>query len=845
LRVKPGASHPAYAVSLLAYAALKVDLGRYVEAERLYEDGGRLVKATLTDEHPMYAAFLNNRGFLFQSIGNATAAEADYRQSLDLKRKIGASPVSVASTLRNLAHLIYPRNHDEGERILVEAVEVYARLANAPPFDYTSVLLGLARAQRGRGALAEARATSERALSVARQGLSVRHPLYAAVVRDLGLVYAAGSDDEAAERSLREAITIAEDVHGAAHPDLAAFLESLGGFYAQRGDYDAAQPLYRRSFEIRDRFLSDVLQIGSASFKASSMAAALDPIPALIKFQAKAAARVPSARVLAFEAVTQRKGRVLEQVRTWRQQLRENATDSVRRDLSDWQAILECRTSLTLALGYRDLKPGIVGACGLEGTDLQGRYERLLSDLRTARTDDVGIEAVRAITVLRERGDALEASLNRGTGGSNGDWQTVSLDAIRKQLSADELLIEFVSYNSADDDGPADQRYGAFILDGGGKLEWRDIGPAAPIDASVRDLLNAANDWSLSVRNGEARAARSSQITARDALADLSQKVWAPLKPLLEAQPDVHRLRISPDASLNLVPFEALSDGRDLIERFAITYVPAGRDLATEASGSYPSSAPVVVVSPGANVRPDRVQAAQGGTFRAAGLARLAAAAGEAADFRRIVPGAKLYSVADATERRVKSVHGPSLLHVVGHGIILGQDDCPGKPCVADGLDRSANAMALSAIVLEEAYGRGRGSSEDGMLTPLELQNVDLRGTEMLVLSQCQMASGVASVGEGVYGMRRAAAIAGAKSFVAPLWNIEDGVQRTLMERFYSGLAARRTRADALRRAKLELRRSPATSSFLYWAPVILSGSASALPASLFQPLITAGRAER
>jgi CHAT domain-containing protein len=70
---------------------------------------------------------------------------------------------------------------------------------------------------------------------------------------------------------------------------------------------------------------------------------------------------------------------------------------------------------------------------------------------------------------------------------------------------------------------------------------------------------------------------------------------------------------------------------------------------------------------------------------------------------------------------------------------------------------------------------------------------------------------------------------------VAPLWNVEDGTQRTLMARFYAGLAAGQTRADALRHAKLLLRRSPSTSSFLYWAPVILSGSASALPPSLFR----------
>jgi CHAT domain-containing protein len=235
------------------------------------------------------------------------------------------------------------------------------------------------------------------------------------------------------------------------------------------------------------------------------------------------------------------------------------------------------------------------------------------------------------------------------------------------------------------------------------------------------------------------------------------------------------------------------------------------------------------VVSPGATSKP--TQQAGASTFRAAGLARLTAATSEAADVRRRIPSATIYSVADATERRVKALHGPALLHVVGHGIVAGGDDCRDARCATDA---SAQAMATSAIVLEEAYGRVRDSTEDGMLTPLELQNVDLRGTEMLVLSQCQMASGVASVGEGVYGMRRAAAIAGARTFVAPLWNVEDGVQRTLMQRFYAELAAGATRADAIRDAKLSLRKTAATRSFLYWAPVILSGESSSLPASLF-----------
>ena len=97
------------------------------------------------------------------------------------------------------------------------------------------------------------------------------------------------------------------------------------------------------------------------------------------------------------------------------------------------------------------------------------------------------------------------------------------------------------------------------------------------------------------------------------------------------------------------------------------------------------------------------------------------------------------------------------------------------------------------------------------------------------------MASGLPSVGEGVYGMRRAAAIAGVHTFVAPLWNVDDRIERRLMKQFYAGLAAGETRADALRRAKLLVRRTQETSSFLYWAPVILSGSPGRLPSSLFR----------
>jgi hypothetical protein len=119
---------------------------------------------------------------------------------------------------------------------------------------------------------------------------------------------------------------------------------------------------------------------------------------------------------LAFEAVTWRKGRVLEQVRGWRRRLSDLADGPLRRTAAQWEAMLECRTSLSVALGYRDLKPSVVGGCGLEGTSFAGKYERLLSDLRSRRKDDVAARAVSAVAGLTREGDALEAALNRAVG---------------------------------------------------------------------------------------------------------------------------------------------------------------------------------------------------------------------------------------------------------------------------------------------------------------------------------------------------------------------------------------------------------------------------------------------
>lgn len=828
LRVKPGVNHPAYAASLVGYAYLQADLGHYSAAEKLYDEAGKLLRQQLGEQHPAYASFLNNRAALYAEVGNFAMAESDYRKSLDLKRKLYApDALTIGASLRNLARVVYARNHEEGEKLFKEDVDLYARNAKPPAFDYASALLPLAEAQCNRGDLVNARETLQRAFGVISNGLGSEHPLYAAALRDLGIVHQASHEFAQAEGDLRQAIAIVEKTQGENHPDLAQYLARLAAVYEEAGDYTSATPLYRRSLEISDLALADMLTIGSESSKFRVIANFEDPVVSLIAFQNRA--RTPEARALAFDAVARRKGRVLDAVHDWGQALRENADAGVRSRFDQRTAMLECEASLKLALGYRDLKPAVVGTCALSGTELEGRYEKLLHDLRTNWSDARGKEALQAVGVLRQRISEIEAELSRDLPQFASVLRPVTLEDIRTHLAAGETLVEFIEYRN---------RYGAFIVTRR-DLQWADLGPTGPIDLAVRDIFGAANDWSIALTRRELRNEQSAERTAQEALQVLSSKL-SPVLAAVSSHPGVSRLRISPDGMLNLVPFAALSDshGDFLIKRFEIGYVGTARDLAAPQSTLRPDlNSMVIAVSPGADATvPSRTLTAT--AFRADRLERLRDAEIEAHAVQKWLPKAKLLGEREATEQRIKQLRHPALLHIVGHGIVRGDEDCDSmadRPsCQLKSPEAASRVMNLSAIVLEEAYGRGGDSREDGMLTALELQTLDFEGTEMLVLSQCRMADGVPSSGEGVFGMRRAAAIAGVKTFVAPLWKVDDAAEQKLMDSFYRELSIGKRRTEALRQAQLQLLKSKGRSGFLEWAPMILSGDPAPLPRDFF-----------
>src|SRR5262245_4592338 len=147
----------------------------------------------------------------------------------------------------------------------------------------------------------------------------------------------------------------------------------------------------------------------------------------------------------------------------------------------------------------------------------------------------------------------------------------------------------------------------------------------------------------------------------------------------------------------------------------------------------------------------------------------------------------------------------------------------------AAGLKRTQDALTenpllRSGLILAGINQSQSGPGEDGVLTALEAAQLNLWGTKLVVLSACDTGRGEVKNGDGVYGLRRALALAGSESQVMSLWQVADKATRELMVGYYTGLQRGQGRSEALRNVQLQMLRSGERRHPYYWAGFIQSG---------------------
>jgi CHAT domain-containing protein len=215
----------------------------------------------------------------------------------------------------------------------------------------------------------------------------------------------------------------------------------------------------------------------------------------------------------------------------------------------------------------------------------------------------------------------------------------------------------------------------------------------------------------------------------------------------------------------------------------------------------------------------------------------------EARQLAPLLGGGAVISGPAATAAVVLAQRAPRILHIATHGFFLA-DQAPingtaigarsgGTPSegTAPATPSREDPLQRSGLVFAGANRPETDPSDDGYLTAAEATAMDLEGTELVTLSACETGLGGVQSGEGVYGLQRSLAVAGARSTLLSLWKVDDGMTATFMERYYNRLKAGQGRADALRDTQAEFRnnKNSTYNDIRVWGAFQLSGDWRAL----------------
>ena len=160
----------------------------------------------------------------------------------------------------------------------------------------------------------------------------------------------------------------------------------------------------------------------------------------------------------------------------------------------------------------------------------------------------------------------------------------------------------------------------------------------------------------------------------------------------------------------------------------------------------------------------------------------------------------------------VMVVKGPGVLHLATHGFFEPDQQTKNEHRETNAPSSLEDPMLRSGLFFAGANSHLSGGAtavdlDDGVLTAYEASQLNLQGTELVVLSPCETGLGNVTAGEGVFGLRRALQVAGAESVMMSMWAVPDKETQGLMTLFYTEWLSGKDKHEALRDAQMEMRK--------------------------------------
>lgn len=851
-KYRMGDEHPATLVSMNNLANIYEKLGRYNEAEPLYIKTLKLRQNILGNEHSGTLLSMHNLASLYERQGRYAEAEPLYIETLRLRQEVmGKEHPGTLVTMNSLASL-YERQgrYAKAEPLYKEALRLRKEVMGEEHPGTTISMNSLASLYEKQGRYAEAESLYKETLRIRLRVMGKDHPGTLVTMNDLANLYERLGRYARAEPLFLETLAIRKRVLGKEHPGTLYSMNNLASFYERQGRHAEAEPLYLETLKLRQKVLGN--EHPATLISMNDLAG--------FYFNRKNYNKAESLSYKTMQANYQ----FLQQVmwgagETTRQTYLNQQADNNSFYLNIFKlnnTAQSVRYALELSLKNKGLLLQI--ATQVKAVSRSRKNPELASLAKALEQSRQQFSALMmsheankpGLEKLKESINQQQAQLGRKVQLLGKTSQTVMPDQVIKALKPGEAFVDFLVYKSY-----------ATAKTKPGRYKWKDkqllaiiVNPVAKQQVQLVSLGELAplrkrvTEYRHILERQKASAKKRKKLSK-----ELYQLLWRPLLAVLKNKSQVY---IAPDDVLNLLPFSSLQDenNRYLVQETRLTMLSSGRDLVLPALTGETSN-PKIFSAPLYDPEQEKQYSqvtAQKRTARTtsrtlSGLyftplpGALVEGKTVASLMKNKQQAAELFTLAKATEQQVANVKAPRILHLATHGFYLeeiaGADstgmnkrglDISASPSPVKTKTSNANPLLRSGLAFVNANVSVKENKQDkkndGILTADEVLDMQLAGTDLVVLSACETGVGEIKTGEGVYGLRRSFQEAGAKSVLSTLWSISDEGTRAFMEKFYHYFLSGMSAQAALRKTQQDFINSKKWHHPFYWAPFVMVG---------------------
>lgn len=764
-RDKFGADHIGMASSLNNYGVLHYNLGRYNEAEKTLASALQVVAANSLKASMPYSIILNNQAMLFQSIGRFEEAVTSLKEAIQVAEKLQSKKSkNHLKFLSNLA-LLYQQmgKYAEAENIYLSMEN---RLGKSNP-DYASMLSNQAALYMLMGKQDKVENLLRTAAGIYKSNFGEENPAFAKVTSDLGNFYRISTMYNDALPLLEKALVIREKTLGKNHPHYAQSQEDLAILHWKNNDTDKAYALYKDVMQKSLEFINTYFPPMSEAEKTKYWDVLSPRFQRFYNFAAETSVILPGTVKDLFDYQIATKALLL------------NSTNKVK------QTIFASKDGLLIRdyLIWMDQKEQLARLYAYSKTEL--------------REQKVNLDSIEQATNAMEKSlSERSKDFSQGYAASN-----IHFGQIRDLLADNEALVEVIRVKQFDQVFTDDSRYIFLIL---------RKGMAAP---QIKVLDNG--------HQLETRYAKYYRNVVQQKIQDeySYDQYWAAIEPALQNKKVIY---FSPDGVYNQININTFRkpEGEYLVNRYDITILGNSKDLlalkqrkavTTSKNATlvgFPDyGGPALAPLPGTKAEVDGIS----GILKASGYKL------------------SVLTTSLATEANLKAVKSPELLHIATHGYFLEDVQNTGSAFGIHLENASNNPLLRSGLMLAGAAKTISGistpnlsSNDNGILTAYEAMNMNLEGTQLIVLSACETGLGDVRAGEGVYGLQRAFLVAGADALIMSLWKVDDSATQQLMKSFYANWTKLRNKQKAFKQAQLQLMAK--YKDPYYWGAFVMMG---------------------